>query len=94
MLLTVYHLLLELLYNRLGEWIVLCIICVLTLVCRLPRIVASGEGDELEIELSQEMISLGKLNLPIYITVSQVVNLVSSIFTLMSSSDCRWATCV
>lgn len=67
---------------------------ILTFMCRLPCIVASGEGDELEIELSQEMISLGKLNLPIYITVSQVVNLISSIFTLMSSSDCRWATCV
>lgn len=39
---------------------------------RLPRIVASGEGDELEIEVSQEMVSLGKINIPIYITVSQV----------------------
>lgn len=43
---------------------------------RLPHIVASGEGEELEIELLQDMVSLEKLNLPVYITVSQVFYLV------------------
>ena len=43
---------------------------------RLPRITASGEGEELEIEVSQDMVPLGEMNLPIYITVSQVPLLV------------------
>ena len=42
---------------------------------------ATGEGDELEIEVSQEMVSLGKTNLPIYITVSQVLNFVTHLMS-------------
>ncbi|XP_065915878.1 exosome complex component RRP42-like [Dysidea avara] len=41
---------------------------------RLPHVVASGEGDEMEIEVSQETRSLQGTNLPIYITLSQVAN--------------------